>query len=197
MPLLFSLGIRKILEIILKPSQYSIELFINFNYRISPDGATAGGARRGCCHDWRDRLICLSGMFCNSQGRCTRKAACFCPGSNRNSVQHSFKSLLTDCADGKLNVTYRSRNKEFENFGSSDKVSYLLAFLNGCEHFIENISRGYQLIVVYDLFWTNVTTAIPKYFPVFFGALQVTTESCEPWRRNLLSQPRLKISAVK
>jgi hypothetical protein len=25
------------------------------------------------------------------------------------------------------------------------------AFLNGCEHFIENISRGYQLIVVYDL----------------------------------------------
>jgi hypothetical protein len=83
-----------------------------------------------------------------------------------------------------LNVVYEGRKKTFESHERSDAMFYLTAFYDSCEHFIEPISRGYKLVLVYDLLWTNATNEIPRNFPVFLGALKQIKESLHPWRNR-------------
>ena len=82
---------------------------------------------------------------------------------------------------GNLNVDYEGRKKRFESHETSDAIFYLTAFYDSCENFIEPISRGYKLVLVYDLLWTNATIEIPRNFPVFLGALKQIKESLHPW----------------
>jgi hypothetical protein len=82
---------------------------------------------------------------------------------------------------GNLNVEYEGRKKLFESHQRSDVVFYLTAFYDGCEHFMEPISRGFKLVLVYDLLWTNSTNEIPRNFPVFLEASKQIKESLRPW----------------
>ena len=61
---------------------------------------------------------------------------------------------------------------------------YLTAFYDSCENSIEPIFRGYKLVLVYDLLWSNATNEIPRNFPVFLGALKQIKESLRPWRNQ-------------
>ena len=59
---------------------------------------------------------------------------------------------------------------------------YLTAFYDSCENSIEPIFRGYKLVLVYDLLWSNATNEIPRNLPVFLGALkQIKESSLHPW----------------
>ena len=83
---------------------------------------------------------------------------------------------------GNLNVDYEGKQKLFESHERSDAVFYLTAFYNGCDNSIEPISRGYKLVAVYDLLWSNATNEIPRNLPVFLGALkQIKESSLHPW----------------
>lgn len=94
---------------------------------------------------------------------------------------------------GNLNVEFEGRKKRFESHETSDAIFYLSAFYDSCEHFIEPVLRGYKLVLVYDLLWTNATTRIPKNFPVFLGALKQIKESLNLW----LNQYELLKSKMK
>ena len=61
---------------------------------------------------------------------------------------------------------------------------YLTAFYDSCENSIEPIFRGYKLVLVYDLLWSNATNEIPRNLPVFLGALKQIKESLRPWRNQ-------------
>jgi hypothetical protein len=100
---------------------------------------------------------------------------------------------------GKLSVDYEGRRKLFESHERSDTLFYLTAFCNGCDNFIEPISRGYKLILVYDLLWINSKNEIPRNFPVFLEALKQIKESLRPWsnrfqllksRQNLIEETK-------
>jgi hypothetical protein len=82
---------------------------------------------------------------------------------------------------GNLNVVYQERKKSFESHERSDAMFYLTAFYDSCKSFIEPISRGYKLVLVYDLLWTNAANEIPRNFPLFLGALNHIKESLHPW----------------
>ena len=98
-----------------------------------------------------------------------------------NLVLPLFKYIEGGHEGGNLNVEYEGRKKRFESHETSDAIFYLTAFYDSCENFIEPISRGYKLVLVYDLLWTNATIEIPRNFPVFLGALKQIKESLHPW----------------
>jgi hypothetical protein len=78
---------------------------------------------------------------------------------------------------GRLNIEYKRKKTAFENHVSSEKNSYVSAFYNCSEKFMEPITKGHKLLLVYDLIWTNAKTTIPNNFPVFLTALKVI----KPW----------------
>ena len=89
---------------------------------------------------------------------------------------------------GRLNVEYNRKKVAFENHGNSDKNFYLTAYYNCCEEFMEPVTRGHKLILVFDLIWANAKTEIPKNFPVFLTALKVIQQVLKTWiRQNVVN----------
>jgi len=81
---------------------------------------------------------------------------------------------------GNLNVVYEGRKKTFESHERSDAMFYLTAFYDSCEHFIEPISRGCKLVLVYDLLWSNAANQVPRNFPFFLATLKQIKQSLHP-----------------
>lgn len=92
---------------------------------------------------------------------------------------------------GRLNVEYERKHMVFENHGNSDKSFYLTAFYNCCKEFMEPVTRGHKLILVFDLIWTDTKTEIPKNFPVFLTALKVIKQVLKPWIRQNVEDSEL------
>ncbi|EFX66920.1 hypothetical protein DAPPUDRAFT_331563 [Daphnia pulex] len=78
---------------------------------------------------------------------------------------------------GTLNVIYGEQSKRIDTERSSDTRFYLYAFYDCCKHFIEPVSRGHQLIAVYDIHWVNAKTAMFKDFPWFLASIQQLWEA--------------------
>ncbi|EFX62815.1 hypothetical protein DAPPUDRAFT_269670 [Daphnia pulex] len=77
---------------------------------------------------------------------------------------------------GCFSVEYKGRNQAFENHASSESTFYITTFFDCCEHFMEPVTQGYQLTLVFDLIWTNAKIRIPQDFPVFLTSLKQVKE---------------------
>lgn len=65
---------------------------------------------------------------------------------------------------GRVRVESKGKSKLFDNHRNSDTLFYLTEFYDNFEYIVEPITKGWQLTLVFDLFWTNAKRPIAKPF---------------------------------
>lgn len=82
---------------------------------------------------------------------------------------------------GILKVKCKGQSKLFDNHRSSDARFYLSAFYGSFEYFVEPITRGWQLTLVFDLLWTNTKMMKPYDASVSLVALREIENAANQW----------------
>ena len=79
-------------------------------------------------------------------------------------------------------MEYKGRKKTFESHQNSDKQIYLSAFYGDCNHFMEHVTRGWKMVLVFSLIWTNAKVPVaPQDLIVFQTALKEIEVALKPW----------------
>ncbi|XP_046448003.1 uncharacterized protein LOC124196808 isoform X1 [Daphnia pulex] len=92
---------------------------------------------------------------------------------NLNNSEKEFGTFLTAVLQlpveggyegGRVRVESKGKSKLFDNHRNSDTLFYLTEFYDNFEYIVEPITKGWQLTLVFDLFWTNAKRPIAKPF---------------------------------
>lgn len=74
---------------------------------------------------------------------------------------------------GRCKVEYKGISKIFESHENSDQLFYLSAFYGDCKHVMEPVTRGWKLVLVFNLVWEDAKISETlQDFPTFLGAVK-------------------------
>ena len=82
---------------------------------------------------------------------------------------------------GRVVVEYKGKRKIIDTDQGSDKNFYLSSFYNCCDHFVEPVTEGYKLTLVFNLVWRNLKAEKPDDVPVFLSALNGIRKVLKSW----------------
>ena len=95
-------------------------------------------------------------------------------------------------------MEYKGRKKTFESHQNSDKQIYLSAFYGDCNHFMEHVTRGWKMVLVFSLIWTNAKVPVaPQDLIVFQTALKEIEVALKPWIPPRSAEPEQEANGME
>ena len=83
---------------------------------------------------------------------------------------------------GRYKVEYKGINKVFESHENSDQLFYLSSFYGDCKHVMEPLTRGWKLVLVFNLVWEDAKISETlQDFPTFLSAVKEVQKALTPW----------------